>query len=122
MGVFLFLGAALSMLAGVTLAWPGTVLDRAWELNPTAYLQMAPLGRALGIPFLALGAVLAIAGIGWFRRRLWAWWLTVVIIASQVLGGLGHVFMGQLMQGAIGTVIPGVLLFYLLRAARQGSL
>jgi hypothetical protein len=37
MGVFLFFGAFL---------WQGTVLDRAWTLNPTAYKQLAPLYEA----------------------------------------------------------------------------
>ena len=72
-GVFLFFGATMASLAGISLFWRGTSLDRIWSLNPAAYRQLAPLGRTVGILFVLLGAALAAAGIGWFRRRLWGW-------------------------------------------------
>ncbi|MFI5106252.1 MAG: dolichyl-phosphate beta-glucosyltransferase, partial [Terriglobales bacterium] len=87
-GVFLFFGAAMAALAGTTLAWPGTPLDKMWKLNPEAYRQLAPLGRWIGVGFLLLSAALAMAGVGWFRRRLWGYWLAVIIIITQVLGDL----------------------------------
>ena len=73
-------------LAAITLLSPGTPLDELWVLNPIAYKRLAPLGRTVGILFLLLGAALATAGIGWFRRRLWGWMLAVTIIAIQVVG------------------------------------
>ena len=85
-GVFLFFGATMACLAGTTLTWPGTVLDRAWRLNPAAYEQLAGYGRILGVAFFALSAVLTLAGIGWFQRRRWGWLLAVAIIATQLLG------------------------------------
>jgi hypothetical protein len=48
-GVFLFFGAVMASLAATTLLWRGTALDRLWTLNPTAYKQLAPLGRIVGI-------------------------------------------------------------------------
>jgi hypothetical protein len=53
-------------LAATTLLWRGTALDRLWDLNPIAYKQLAPLGGAVRILFLLLGAALTAAGIGWF--------------------------------------------------------
>lgn len=53
--VFLFFGAAMALLAGTTLIFPGTVLDRAWRLNPVAYAQLAPLGPPVGIVFIIAG-------------------------------------------------------------------
>jgi hypothetical protein len=72
-GVFLFFGAVMASLAATTLLWRGTAPDRAWDLNPTAYKQIVPLGGMVGILFRLLGAALTTAGIGWFRRRLWGW-------------------------------------------------
>jgi len=36
----------MSSLAGTTLLWWATVLDRMWVLNPTAYQQLEPFGTA----------------------------------------------------------------------------
>ena len=50
-GIFLFFGAVMACLAGTTLIWRGTVLDRMWTMNLLAYRQLAPFGKTVGIPF-----------------------------------------------------------------------
>ncbi len=114
-GVFLFFGAVMASLAGTTLIWRGTLLDHMWTLNAPAYRQLSPFGKTIGVPFVVLSAALAAAGVGWFARRLWGWRLTVVIIATQVLGDLVSIFLGQFVRGAVGVTIAGALFFYLLR-------
>jgi len=114
-GFFLFFGALMAALAGTTLLWPGTALDRAWVLNPSAYAELAPRGRVIGALFLLLGVAIACSGIGWFRRRLWGWRLTVVIISIQVLGDGVNCVRGDFLRGGTGLIIAGTLLFYLLR-------
>ena len=106
----------MASVAGTTLLWRGTVLERMWTLNPRAYKQLVPFGTAAGIVFLLLGLALSVAGAGWFKRRLWAWRLAVAIIATQVLGDLMNAVRGDLVRGAIGFTIAGALLFYLLRS------
>jgi hypothetical protein len=115
-GMFLFFGAIMAFLAGTTLIWQGTFLDHLWTLNTPAYKQLSPFGRTVGVPFLVLSVSLTVAGAGWFGRRLWGWRLTVVIIATQVLGDLVNVLRGDVVKGAIGFTIAGGLLFYLLRS------
>ena len=114
-GIFLFFGAIMACLAGTTLVWRGTVLDRMWALNAPAYRQLAPFGKTVGIPLLLLGATMAVAGTAWFKRRVWGWRLAVAIIATQVFGDLVNAFMGDLVRGGVGFVIAGALLVYLLR-------
>jgi len=121
MGIFLFFGATMASIAGVTLIWRGTILDRMWALNAPAYRQLAPFGRTVGIPLLLLGATMAVAGTAWFKRRLWGWRLAVAIIATQVLGDLVNAFMGDLVRGGVGFVIAGALLAYLLRPEVRGT-
>jgi hypothetical protein len=48
-GVFLLFGFVMACLAGTTLFWRGTPLDRMWALNLRAYNQLAPHGRVVGI-------------------------------------------------------------------------
>lgn len=116
-GSFLFFGAIMACLAGLTLTRPGTLLDRIWRLNAPAYARLAPLGKPAGILFLLLSATLAIAATGWFRLRVWGWRLAVAVIATQVLGDLVNMFTGDLLRGSIGFLIAAALLIYLLRPA-----
>ena len=114
-GIFLFFGASMAGLAATTLLWRGTALDRFWDLNPTPYKQLAPLGGTVGILFLLLGTALTTAAIGWFRRRLWGWRLAVVIIATQVLGDVVNCVRGDWLRGGTGVIIAGALLLFLLQ-------
>lgn len=114
-GVFLFFGATMVALAGTMLIWRGTFLDPIWALNTSAYKQLAPFGKTAGILFLGLSLALATAGIGWFLRRFWAWWLAVGIITTQAAGDMVNALLGQFVRGAVGAAIAGALLFYLLQ-------
>ena len=105
----------MASLAGVTLIWRGTILDRMWAINAPAYRQLAPFGKTVGIPLLLLGATMAVVGTTWFKRRVWGWRLAVAIIATQVFGDLVNAFMGDLVRGGVGFEIAGALLVYLLR-------
>jgi len=111
----------MALIAATTLLRPGTILDRLWALNAPAYRRLAPLGRVVGIPFLALSAALAVAGTGWFKHRLWGWGLATAIIATQVLGDLVNVFMGNFVRGVVGVTIASALLYYLLRPKVRAS-
>lgn len=115
MGMFLFFGATMALLAGITLSWPGTMLDAIWRLNPNAYWQLAPLGKLVGIPFLFLAMTMAVAGIGWFQRRVWGWWLAVGILATQCMGDIVNTFTGHVGEGSFGVTVAGALLYYLSR-------
>ncbi len=105
----------MAMLAAVTLIFPGTFLDRAWELNPRAHSILSRSGWIEGVPFLCLAFALGSAGAGWFRRLRWAWRLAVVIIALQVVGSFVNILSGQFIGGAVGLLISSALLFYLVR-------
>ena len=114
-GIFLLWAATMASLAGTTMTWRDTALDRIWALNPRAYSQLAPFGAKAGILLFLVGIALAVSGAGWFKRRTWGWRLAVAIIATQVVGDLVNVVMGHWAEGAIGVTVAGVQLFYLFR-------
>jgi len=116
-GAFLFFGSGMAALAATSLIWRGTLLEPMWRLNPDAYQKLAPLGAVVGMAFVFLSAMLAAAGIGWFRRRFWGWVLAVAIIATQVLGGVVNLLRRDVIGGATGIIIAGALLWYLLQPA-----
>src|ERR1700682_4756427 len=91
--LFLLWGSLMAFLAGVTLVWRGTALDRMWALNPRAYNELAPFGKTVGILFLLLAVTLVVASVGWFKRCVWGWKLGVAIIAAQLLGDSINVFL-----------------------------
>ncbi len=113
-GIFLLFGASMAFLAGTTLTWQGTWLDRIWILNPQAYKQLVAYGKMCGIPFLLLGLAMVIAGVAWLKRRVWGWRMAVFIIATQVLGDLVNALMGDIFKGLAGFIIAGAFLVYLL--------
>jgi len=84
-------------------------------------MQLAPLGRAVGILFLLLGVALITAGIGWFRRRLWGWRLAVAIISTQVLGDVVNCVRGDWLHGGTGVIIAGALLLFLLQPRTRAA-
>jgi hypothetical protein len=96
-------------------ALPGTILDRAWALNPRAHAQLAPLGRSIGLAFSLLALLSLITTFGWFRRRLWAWRLCVAGIFVQSLGDFVNFFRGDHVAGALGILLATALLVWLLR-------
>ena len=113
-GVFLIFGTTMALLAATTLLFPDTWLDGAWKLNPRAHRDLVPFGKIAGFGFALLAAALALAALGWFRRRLWGWRLAVALIATQVLGNLVNLFRGRILERAVGITIATALLAYLL--------
>lgn len=105
----------MAWLAGTTLLWRGTALDRLWVLNRPAHEQLILLGPGVGAIFLLLGAVLGAAGVGWFLRRPWGWRLAVAILVIQGFGDLANLLRGDFLRGGVGFTIAGLLLLYLLR-------
>jgi hypothetical protein len=116
-GIFLLLGALAASLAGMTLIWRGSALDHIWALNPRGYCQLVPFGKTAGLLFLFLGATLAAAGIGWFKRYGWSWRLALAIMTIHVVGDIVNIALGHAVEGAIGVAAGGALLFYLLRGS-----
>ena len=105
----------MAAYAGITLLYPGTPLDSLWALNKRGHEGLSAFGRLAAIPFVILSPVLALAALGWFRRRHWAWLLGTAIIAVNMAGDVAQIFLGRRWEGATGVIIAGMLLAYMTR-------
>jgi hypothetical protein len=114
-GLFFVFGAFMAAYASITLLFPGSPLDGLWAINKQAHVQLSTLGRMVGFPFLVVSLALALAALGWFRRRRWGWILGTSIIAVNAFGDLVNLVIGERLKGSVGIVIAGSLLFYLFR-------
>jgi hypothetical protein len=79
------------------------------------------VGARAGALFLFLSLILATAAIGWFKRRQWGWRLAVIILAIHLAGDLGNILLGRLLEGALGVLVAGALLIYLLRPTTRAQ-
>ena len=79
--VILFGSAIFAIVVGLSLAWPGTIFDTLWRLNPTARTEFSMVGGKLaGLLLLCLGGLGSIAAIGLLRGKTWAWWLVLSLL------------------------------------------
>jgi hypothetical protein len=120
-GIFLCFGATMALLAATLLLLPGTFLDKLWVLNPTAQRQLSAAGNRAGLLFVLLSFILAVAAIGWFKRRSWGWRLAVIVLAVHLAGDVGNILVGRPLQGTLGVIVAGALLIYLLRPTTRAQ-
>lgn len=115
---FLFLATVMAVATGISLLFPGTVLDRLWALNRPAADAFQSLGRIPGVVLIALGAATAAAGIGLLRRKQWAWWFALALFAINGCGDLVSFFVtGDLLKSASGVALATLFLYALTRPA-----
>jgi hypothetical protein len=114
-GAFFVFGTIMAAYAAVTLVKPGTFLDALWGLNKRGHAGLVLLGRGAVLLFAVLSGLLGLTAVGWFRRKYWGWTLGVAIVAINATGDLINGVMGEWVKGAVGVVIAGLLLIYMLR-------
>lgn len=117
---FLFLATGMAWIAGLSLLFPASFLNRLWALNPPAAAAFRSVGWIAGALLLALGVATAAAGIGLLRRQKWAWWFAVVLFAINGCGDLvSFLVLGDLLRSAAGVVVAGAFLYFLTRRASR---
>lgn len=85
--VISFGSTIIAIVGGLSLLWPGTILDRLWKLNPVAQTEFVRTGRlVVGLLLLCLGIMSSVVGIGLLKGKTWAWWLTLLLLVA--VGGV----------------------------------
>ncbi|HEX4037795.1 MAG TPA: hypothetical protein VHX37_07035 [Acidobacteriaceae bacterium] len=117
MAIISCMAGGMALITGLSLAFPGTVFDRIWRLNPRAYAAFARMGRVSGVLLLVLCPIAAATAAGLLRRRRWAWWLALVTFGLNGLGDVASVAVTHdWLKASSGVLIAAVFLSLLLRA------
>ena len=112
LGVFLIMATCMLVASAFTLLFPGTFVDRIWDIKRSEYEQLLRSAPWSGVGFLVLGIVMAMAAYGWFKARRWAWWLVQGIFLANGLGDVVRVVSGDVGGGLVGVGIVAALLAY----------
>jgi len=115
LAVFCIFGACASGLAAVTLAWPGTPLDRVWTLNPTGHAELTAAGPLAAIGMAVLSPVMVAIAIGLLARRRWAYWGAVVGLCVNALGDAVGALVRSDLRTLVGVPIAAFFVYWLLR-------
>jgi len=97
------------------------MLEVIWKLYPARRAVLMPYRVWLGPGFLILAIIMASASIGCFRRRIWGWWLAVIIFLINGLSDAGQILIGHFREGGIGVAVAGFILFYLSQPHVRGA-
>jgi hypothetical protein len=116
-GSFATIATMLLMASAVTILWPETPLSRMWDLKPAEYRQLLGMGWPVAIGFLVVAVAAAFTAVGMFGRRRWAWWLAVAGLTVNGLSDAVRIVLGSPLEGAVGVLGAGLVLWWLLRPA-----
>jgi hypothetical protein len=115
-GAFSLLVTAIAAAAGTTLLWPGGPIDVIWSIrNDDTHAKMLALGWPVGAGLWVLAVVALALAVGSFAQRRWAWWLAAAGISVNGVADLGRLATGGIVEGLVGAVIAGLILFWLTR-------
>jgi hypothetical protein len=103
----LFAAAVIAAVVAGSLLFPGTPLDRLWELNKPG---------AAGILLLLLGAAPFAVALGLLQRRRWAWWFAMCLFAVDASGDVVSLALTRdWLRSVSGVAISSAFLYSLTR-------
>ena len=100
-------------LTSFLLVFPGTALDAAWRLKPSAREELLPMGMVAVMTMLATGVACALAAIGLARRKEWGRRIAIAVLAINLLGDTANALIRHDWRTLIGLPIGGVMIAYL---------
>ena len=118
---FAWFAAFISLLVGIVLLFPGSGLDRIWQLNQPAHAAFQSMGKWVGAAFFVLAIPAGIIAVGFSRGRRWAWWAAVVMFVANSVGDVGSlIVMRNYVRAGSGVVVDGIFLMVLFSGSVRG--
>jgi len=116
LSIFFGFAAVMSLLAALSLLFPGGLLEPLWRLNPEAGRGLASLGFWAILLMAAVSAACAASAVGIWVRADWGRRLAVGVLTANLIGDLTGALVRQDARTLIGLPIGGLLIAYLLSA------
>src|SRR6516162_3919553 len=116
--IFFAFGALMAALSGAMLLFPGTGLDRLWQLNPQARQGLGGLGAGGVALMVGVCAACGAASLGLWRCTRWGLWLAVAILGINLASDLGNAVILHDWRTLVGLPIGGAMIVYLIAMRR----
>jgi len=114
LSLFFLASATISLVASVSLLFPGTVLEPMWRLNPRAHDAFISMGGWAIVLLCVVCVVCASAAVGLWQGARWGYWLAVSIFIVNLLGDVANVVLEREYMAAVGVPIVLVILTFLM--------
>lgn len=119
LALFFVFGTMMSGLTGFLLLFPGTPLDAAWRLNPTARIHFHVLGSWAILLMTAVCLACSTAAIGLWQVRRWGYHTAIAILVINIVGDGVNFALMQDMRTLIGLPIGGAMITFLVSRRSQ---
>ena len=111
---FFLAATVVAGLASFTMLVTGTAIDNIWNSKEHEYHQMLHHRLPIGLGFALLAVLLALAAIGWVRRRRWEWLLSVLIFAVNLVADLATLLISPAWADVVPVAIESAILTWIL--------
>jgi hypothetical protein len=114
LGIFFMIATAITLVASISLKFPGSLLEPIWRLNPRGRAGLEAIGVWAVILLFSVSAACAASAIGLWRGKKWGYIVAIVVLSINLLGDMVNVISGNEPRAAIGIPIVVAILGYLM--------
>ncbi len=113
LSIFFLFGASMSLIASVSLLFPGSFLEPMWRLNPRAREGFTSIGVWAVVLMCAVCVACALAAMSLWQGARWGYLLAVALLVVNLLGDVTNVVTGTEPRAVVGIPIVLAIIAYL---------
>jgi len=113
LSIFFLFGASMSLIASVSLLFPGSFLEPMWRLNPRAREGFTSIGVWAVVMMCAVCVACALAAMSLWQGARWGYLLAVALLVVNLLGDVTNVVTGTEPRAVVGIPIVLAIIAYL---------
>lgn len=117
LALFFFFGTTMCLLTIVLLAFPDSVLEPLWRLNPGARDAFQSMGNWAFAMMAVVGTACLLSAIGLLRNATWGRALAIGVLSINLIGDIAGAIVRSDPRTLIGLPIAGLMIWYLVKRA-----